>query len=399
MTSSRHHDRRQGHIRVLAAVLVSVLLASCMDESETRIDTGPTGVTAFAWGLPSGIPLPLEPAENPMSEAKFQLGRHLFYDRRLSGNGSQSCSSCHRQSLAFTDGRALPTGSTGQVLARNAQSLVNNAYNATLTWANPSLTQLEQQITIPLFSEDPVEHGITDANRDTIMQSLRDEPVYGSLFGEAFPEDRDPFTYTNVVRALASFVRGLNSFDSAFDRFQRGDSTAISDAARRGQQLFDGERLECFHCHAGYNFSDSTIDRTTFFIERPFHNTGLFNIGGTGAFPENNTGLFDITGIATDMGKFRAPTLRNIAVTAPYMHDGSMATLEEVIRFYAAGGRNITSGPHAGDGRLSPFKDSLTAGFTISDDEISDVRAFLESLTDSGFLTHPRFSNPWTPSP
>lgn len=370
-----------------------------MDESETRIDTGPTGVTAFAWGLPSGIPLPLEPAENPMSEAKFQLGRHLFYDRRLSGNGSQSCSSCHRQSLAFTDGRALPTGSTGQVLARNAQSLVNNAYNATLTWANPSLTQLEQQITIPLFSEDPVEHGITDANRDTIMQSLRDEPVYGSLFGEAFPEDRDPFTYTNVVRALASFVRGLNSFDSAFDRFQRGDSTAISDAARRGQQLFDGERLECFHCHAGYNFSDSTIDRTTFFIERPFHNTGLFNIGGTGAFPENNTGLFDITGIATDMGKFRAPTLRNIAVTAPYMHDGSMATLEEVIRFYAAGGRNITSGPHAGDGRLSPFKDSLTAGFTISDDEISDVRAFLESLTDSGFLTHPRFSNPWTPSP
>ncbi|MFN3585887.1 MAG: MbnH family di-heme enzyme [Moraxellaceae bacterium] len=385
-------------MRALAAFFVSIALTGCMEDSETRIDTAPVS-TALEWNLPAGIPLPIEPPDNPMTEAKFQLGRHLFYDRRLSGNGTQSCNSCHRQSLAFTDGRALPVGSTGETLVRNAQSLVNNAYNATLTWANPSLVTLEQQIVIPLFGDDPVEHGISDSNRDEVMQRLRDEPAYAALFATAFPEDRDPFSYTNVVRALASFVRGMNAFDSPFDRFQRGDSTAISAAAKRGHQLFNGERLECFHCHAGYNFTNSTADRMMTFIERPFHNTGLFNIGGTGAFPANNTGLFESTGASTDMGKFRAPTLRNIAVTAPYMHDGSMATLEEVIRFYADGGRNITSGPHAGDGRLSPFKDSLTAGFIISDEEISDVIAFLESLTDSNFLTNPRYSNPWISTP
>lgn len=399
MTVSLDMFYRQGLARVLAAFVVAIQLSGCMEDSQTHIDTGSSGTTSFAWNLPAGIPLPLEPSNNPMTEAKFQLGRHLFYDSRLSGNGTQSCSSCHLQSLAFTDGRALPMGSTGEMLIRNSQSLVNSAYNANLTWANPALTQLEQQITIPLFSEAPVEHGITDLNRDEVMQRLRDEPRYAPLFADAFPADVDSFTYVNVVRALASFVRGLNSFDSTFDRYSRGEPVALSAAARRGQQLFDGERLECFHCHAGYNFTDSTIDRTTHFIERPFHNTGLFNIGGTGAFPEGNTGIHELTGVATDMGKFRAPTLRNIAVTAPYMHDGSLVSLEEVIRFYAAGGRNITSGPHAGDGRLNPFKDSLAAGFVISDEEVSDLIAFLGSLTDDSFLTNPRYSNPWTPSP
>lgn len=398
MLLSEQHPWRQGRIFTLAAFVVSIVLTGCMEDSETRIDAGPVS-TSFGWNLPAGIPLPIEPADNPMTEAKFQLGRHLFYDRRLSGNGTQSCSSCHRQSLAFTDGRALPVGSTGETLVRNAQSLVNNAYNATLTWANPSLVTLEQQIVIPLFTDDPVEHGIDDSNRDAVLQRLREEPVYAALFANAFPEDRDPFNYANVVRALASFVRGLNSFDSPFDHFQCGDTSAISEAAKRGNILFNGERLECFHCHAGYNFTNSTADRTMTLIERPFHNTGLFNIGGTGAFPADNTGLFASTGIPTDMGKFRAPTLRNIAITAPYMHDGSMTTLEEVIRFYANGGRNITSGPHAGDGRLSPFKDTLTAGFTITDEEINDVIAFLESLTDTSFLTNPRYSNPWTSSP
>lgn len=398
MPSATSFTARALAARAVVAFL-TLLLTACGDDSSTRIDTGNLNVTAFDWQLPLGIPLPVEPADNPMTEEGFQLGRHLFHDTRLSGNNTQSCSSCHQQTKAFTDGLTVSVGSTGQAHPRNAQALVNTAYNPTLTWANPSLVRLEQQILVPLFSEDPIEHGITDLNREEILQRLRDEPRYAPLFAAAFPGDTDPVTYTNIVKALASFTRGLTSFNSAFDRYSRGDASALSNAAKRGLSLFNGERLECFHCHTGYNFTDSTVDRATTRIETPFHNTGLYNIGGTGAFPENNHGLFEITGKPTDMGKFRAPTLRNIAKTAPYMHDGSVATLQDVLRFYSAGGRLITSGPHAGDGRLSPFKDDLIVSFTISDAEIADVIAFLESLTDESFITNPRFSNPWTTTP
>ena len=131
------------------------------------------------------------------------------------------------------------------------------------------------------------------------------------------------------------------------------------------------------------------------FVNRPFHNTGLFNIGGTGNYPPDNTGLFDLTGDPSDMGKFRAPSLRNIALTAPYMHDGSVATLDEVLDIYAAGGRVISEGPNAGDGRQNPFKDSFVNGFEMSPQDKQDVLAFLESLTDQSFVANPRFSNPW----
>ncbi|HEX4975818.1 MAG TPA: di-heme enzyme, partial [Pseudomonadales bacterium] len=159
--------------------------------------------------------------------------------------------------------------------------------------------------------------------------------------------------------------------------------------------LFFSERTECFHCHGGYNFSDSTVDRSLFFVERPFHNTGLYNVDGQGAYPADNQGLIAATLDPSDMGKFRAPTLRNIALTAPYMHDGSIQTLEEVIDSYGAGGRNITSGPHAGDGRANPFKDSFVKGFSLNPQEKADLIAFLNSLTDTEFTTTPRFSNPW----
>jgi cytochrome c peroxidase len=131
------------------------------------------------------------------------------------------------------------------------------------------------------------------------------------------------------------------------------------------------------------------------FIDRLYHNTGLYNIDGKGAYPEPNTGVMSVTGDPADMGRFRAPSLRNIAVTAPYMHDGSMATLSEVLDHYAAGGRKINSGPYAGDGSKSPLRSSMMIGFTLSERDRADVLAFLDALTDETFLTDPRFSDPW----
>lgn len=368
-------------------------VAGCDSETQV-IDTAPA--TDYDWPLPADVPRPREPENNPMSAEKIELGRFLFYDVRLSGNGSQACGSCHRQALAFTDGQALAIGSTGEFHPRSSQSLANVAYNATLTWANPVLTQLEQQMSVPLFGDNPVELGITDGNAGEILQRLRDDPDYPPLFAAAFPGEADPFSYGNIVKAIASFQRRLLSFDSAVDRFRRGDSKALSAAAQRGMALFNGERLECFHCHGGFNFTGSTDHVLLAFIERPFHNTGLFNIGGTGAFPDDNTGLFAVTGIDADMGRFRAPTLRNIAVTAPYMHDGSIATLDAVLDFYAAGGRHIESGPEAGDGRDNPFKSAFITGFTLTAEERADLLAFLDSLTDNAFLADPALADPFT---
>lgn len=371
-------------------------LTGCNGAGQTTFDEGPEAVSTFDWSLPDGQPLPVEPLDNPMSEARFQLGRHLFYDRRLSGNGTQSCADCHHQDKAFTDGRPVSVGSTGMSHPRNAQSLLNVAYHPTLTWANPSLRTLEQQIVIPLFGETPVEQGVNDSNREAVLDRLREEPVYADLFAAAWPDVGNPVDFDAIVKALATFVRGMVSFDTAFDRHQRGDPNALEPAARRGMALFFGEELECFHCHGGYLFSDSTLDRTMTFVEKPFHNTGLFNIGGTGAFPEDNQGVFEITADPSDMGRFRAPSLRNVAVTGPYMHDGSMTTLGEVVDFYAAGGRVIESGPHAGDGRQNPFKDGFISGFTLTPQDKADLLAFLESLTDRSFIENPRFSNPWS---
>lgn len=377
-------------ICLLSALIV--LLSGCPDSS-TTIDDGGTLRSDFDWQVRAGIPLPVEPADNPMTEAKFQLGRHLFYDARLSANETISCGSCHQQDKAFADGLVAASGASGEVHPRNSQALVNIGYNPTLTWGNPSLRTIEQQIVIPLFGENPIEHGISDANQELVLNRILAEPAYAPLFSAAFPNQ--PVSYDTIVKALASFVRGMTSFSSDFDRYEQGDSSALSESAKRGMALFFSESLECFHCHGGYNFTDSVQDRTMFLVDRPFHNTGLYNIDGLGGYPEPNTGIHEITGRAADMGRFRAPSLRNIAVTAPYMHDGSVATLEDAIRNYAAGGRNLTAGANAGDGRMNPYKDGFISGFSITDDEISDLIAFLESLSDDQFLSAERFSNPW----
>jgi cytochrome c peroxidase len=384
---------RAGPVWPALLLCVSAVLCGCLESSSTTVDDQGARVSSFDWGLPESIPLPREPEDNPMTEAKFQLGRHLFYDRRLSTNGTVSCAGCHQQDKAFSDGVARPFGATGEQHPRNSQPLVNIAWASTVTWGNPSLGTIERQILLPLFGDDPVEHGLNEANSEQVLRSLQADPTYGPLFQAAFPEQNDPLfgdlAWDNVVKALASFVRGLVSFDSEFDRGE------LSASAQRGERLFNSERLECFHCHAGYNFSDATVDRLTTFNQLMFHNTGLYNVDGMGGYPEPNTGRHEVTGDPDHMGQFRAPTLRNIALTAPYNHDGSVETLEGVIRNYAAGGRVLTTGPNPGDGRMNPFKDGFITSFAISEQEIDDVVAFLESLTDESFITNPRFSNPW----
>ena len=183
------------------------------------------------------------------------------------------------------------------------------------------------------------------------------------------------------------------------DRYAQGDVSALNESELRGQELFFSERLECFHCHGGFNFSSSVDHANNVFEQTLFANNGLYNLDEDGAYPPSNPGLFETTNDPIDHGRFKPPSLRNIDLTAPYMHDGSIATLAEVIEHYAAGGRLIEGGPFAGDGRANPNKSSFVKGFSLTTQEKSDVIAFLRALTDEEFLNDPRFSDPFVDTP
>ena len=353
-----------------------------------------TGNAAFEWGIPLNYPTPAVPPDNPMDSRKVALGRRLFYDTRLSLNGTTACATCHVQALAFTDGRTRSVGATGELHPRSAMSLVNSAYASRLNWANHLIDKLEDQALTPIFGDDPVEMGMAGREED-IVAVLRSEPFYRANLQLAFPADSDPASVLNAVRAIAVFVRSIVSFDAPYDRFLRGDASAMSASAQRGMELFFSERLECFHCHGGFNFTDSSTHESATVESIGYHNNGLYNIGGEGGYPPDNTGLHDMTGLPSDMGRFKAPSLRNVAITAPYMHDGSAATLDDVIDHYARGGRQVTDGPYAGDGRHNPYKSTFVKGFEISETERGDLIEFLESLTDRRVLTDERWSNPW----
>jgi cytochrome c peroxidase len=352
-----------------------------------------TAQPTFEWMLSAGFPPPTVPADNPMSTAKADLGRHLFYDTRLSANQTQSCATCHEQARAFTDGRAGSVGSAGEVHRRGSMSLVNVAYARALTWANPSMTRLEDQALVPMYGDHPIELGLDRA--DSWIGRLKTDTTYQRLFPAAFADQSQPFTRDNVARALATFERTIVSARSAYDRyhFDREDG-AISDSAKRGEVLFHSRPLSCFMCHGGIHFSNamgSGVRSTAVQL----HNTGLYNLAAALSYPASDTGLFEITHQPADVGKFKAPTLRNIAITAPYMHDGSVATLEDAIEHYAAGGRSISAGPNRGVGHDNPNKTQSIQGFQLTHEQRADLVAFLESLTDEPLLRDPRFANPW----
>ena len=387
----------KANLLAMALIIASCGPTSAPGEEDASENSSATPTEeAYDFGLPDGVPAPRIPDDNPMSAAKVELGRHLFYDTRLSGNGTQSCGSCHEQDRAFTDGRVGALGSTGEVHFRNSMSLTNVGYYSTLGWAGLSTLTLEDQALIPMFGERPVELGLAGLETTEVADRFRDDDFYAQLFSDAYPEQDDPYTLDNIVKAIAAFERTLVSFDAPFDRYTYGgDSSAMSDSAKRGMQLFFSERLECFHCHGGFNFSDSIDHKGLVFEQQSFHNTGIYNLDGEGAYPEIDRGIFDMTGEPNDMGRFKAPTLRNITHTAPYFHDGSAETLEDVIAHYERGGTVTVTGANIGDGQKSPLKSEFVKGFILSDEERDDLIAFLEALTDETFLTNPAHSDPF----
>jgi cytochrome c peroxidase len=352
---------------------------------------GAGGATAYRWDKPDWVPDPTVPKDNPMSEAKVELGRHLFYDKRLSLNKKMACASCHQQDKAFTDGKALSPGVDGTDGVRSAMMLANVAYLPVLTWSNPNVRQLEKQMLAPMFGTNPVELGMEGKEKE-LFAHLSADPQYPAMFKESFPQQKGVINLSTITKAIASFERSLLSFDSPYDRYKYGgEPQAISDAAKRGEKLFFGEELECSHCHGGFNFTDNIQHARMAYPEVGFHNTGLYNVDGMGSYPPDNPGIRAVTGDAADEGKFRTPTLRNIALTAPYMHDGSIPTLKEVIRnHYAVKGKATHDGKDP-----NPLRDQFIEGFKVSDAEVDDLVAFLESLSDLHFVTNPKFSDPF----
>ena len=347
--------------------------------------------------LPESVPLPRIPEGNPLTAEKIALGRALFYDSRLSANLSQACVSCHVQGLAFTDGKARSGGSTGHLLHRNALGLVTLGWLPNYTWASNGLVTLEVQIPVPLRAERPVELGINDGNSAEILARFAGDPAYQAMFAAAYPDSGATPSWNRIIGALASFLRTITSFDSPYDRYLAGDTLALTAQQRAGLALFNSERLECFHCHSGPNLTTAYVDANDPPDSHPFvfFSNGLYNVGNTGAYPAQDRGLYDLTLNRRHMGLFRPPSLRNVAVTAPYMHDGSLATLDAVIDHYAAGGTVIGAGPLAGDGRLIATKSSFVRGFTLTEEERAALIAFLGSLTDQSLLANPAYSDPW----
>ena len=345
----------------------------------------------FEYGVGPLFSTPWEPARNLTTAEKVTLGRHLFYDKNLSKNRSQSCATCHQQERAFTDGLKRSVGSTGELHPRGAMSLANVGYAASLSWANPLLIELESQALLPLFGENPVEMGLKSWAE--AEERIQERPIYAQLFKAAFPEETEQGIVPQITDALAAFQRTLLSNNSTYDRYLLGEAE-ISSAALLGAELFSSEKFECFHCHAEPYFTDHFHYENKRSYQALYHNTGLYNLE-QGDYPLENTGVFEVTGNQQDMGRFKAPTLRNIAVTAPYMHDGSISTLEGVLDHYAAGGRTIESGERKGVGSESPYLSELVRPIEMSASEREQLLAFLSSLTDEEFLSNPELGNPW----
>lgn len=382
-------------IRVLlcsTALMSGFLVANALAKSTTN---------EWVWHLPATFPKPFVPIDNPMSHAKVELGRHLFYDKRLSVNGQMSCGSCHIQSLAFSDGKTHAVGTTGETHPKNTPSLANLVYSPNFNWANPAVVSLETQLLSPLFGEHPVELGLNDANFAKIQQQFAQDDKYPALFAQAFgrpfvePQD---FRIDDIAKAIASFERSIISANSKYDRYLAGRER-LNESEKRGMDLFFGEKAECFHCHGSVNFNDQLMyfDGKKMQISgKAFHNTGLYDLGG-GNYPDANQGLFEFTHKDSDKGKFKAPSLRNVAITAPYNHDGSTATLEMVLQNYANGGRVITDGKYRGDGRKNPNKSDLITKIELTKQEQADIIAFLKTLTDENLLINPAYADPILP--
>lgn len=315
---------------------------------------------------------------------RILLGRYLFYDTRMSYNLTKSCGSCHDPQFAFSDGYRTSSGADGYNVKRNAPSLINVRYAAALTWADSSIRNVEQQMNFPLFNEHPRELG-WKGHEQEILHRIADVPMYRKLFRQAFPGEQEPVNRGNIIRAIAAFEEQLVSFDAPYDRYLRGNKQALSAEAIRGMQLFYSAELSCGTCHV-WQPSQQPAD---------YYNTGLYNLDGEGSYPEEDQGLYEYTKNKTDKGKFRVPSLRNVMLTAPYTHNGSVASIHEMLSIYQRGGRKIASGTFKGDGADNVHKSPLVKGFPLQEADRKALVAFFNSLTDSAYLNKPDLINPF----
>ena len=286
-----------------------------------------------------------------MSAAKVALGRRLFFETRLSVTGRYSCSSCHDPALSFSDGKPKATGARGDTLPRGAMALVNVAYNISFGWTQPGVRSLEAQMRQPLFNTHPVELGLAGRADAVAKELAATDPGYATAFAAAFPATDAPVTMDHTIQAIAAFERTLISGDSPFDRYVfQGDHAALSESAKRGMALFFGRQTGCSSCHSGFNFT------------------------GTWRDDQGDTGKPAFANNGTSTRPMRVPTLRNIALTAPYMHDGRFPTLEAVLEHYFSLGN-----------RASRY-DARLPRTALDRQQRADLIAFLTSLTDESFV-------------
>ena len=363
----------------LLSVLLSALVlgaAGCHHGDPTPVEPATPAPTAYTLTVPAGFPTPVIPADNPLTNEGVALGRLLFYEKALSSTGTMSCGSCHQQSKAFTDGKALAVGVDGIANPRGAMSLTNVLWSTTLQW-DGAFTALEAQGQHPI--ENPIELHQSLATGVAKLQAISSyPPLFKAAFGTSV------ITSDLTLKALAQFERTLISASSRYDTY-RTTRTGFSADELAGLQLYNTHiapglvrGAECFHCHTQPLMSSS--------YEGKYFNNGLdltFADAGRGG----------VTGLAADKGKFIAPTLRNIALTAPYMHDGRFQTLEQVLDHYSDHVQMASPGldPNLTQGINDP---PFGTHMDLTATEKRQVIAFLKTLTDSTFIADKRFSDP-----
>lgn len=364
----------------LIAALAAMAIVACKPDKEEDDDTGGGGshqTTPYSLTIPANFPPMTIPADNPMTVEGVKLGRFLFYEERLSGNNTQSCASCHAQAFAFSDnGNAFSTGIDGIQGNRTSMVLQNLGWETRFFWDGRAMT-LEEQVLQPV--ENPIEMHETWPNA---VAKLQADPAYQQLFLDAFGSASiDKF---KAAKAIAQFLRTLISGNSRFDQFMRGE-IVLTPEEQLGFLLTQQEGgdpslglggqwgADCFHCHphGGARFTDGL-----------FRNNGL---DATFADP----GLGSITGLPQDQGLFKTPSLRNVEVSGPYMHDGRFLTLEQVIEHYNSGGVPSPT--------ISPFMKFTQGGLSLTPEKKGQLLAFLHTLTDQEFLSNPAFSDPGPP--
>jgi cytochrome c peroxidase len=317
-------------------------------------------------------------------KSKIQLGRYLFYDTKMSFNQTKSCASCHDPQFAFSDGYRKSVGADGENLRRNSPSLINAKYQNAFTWGDSTVLGFTQQMNFPMFNEHPKELGWTHHETE-IIQRFEQDAFYQNLFCKAFPKEKKPFTVSHFQMAIAAFENQLQSQNSPYDQFIKGKKNAMNQKAINGLALFKSAKLGCYHCH-----SLNATQQKLLYV-----NTGLYNLDESGSYPALDQGLYEITKLDHDKGKFRVPTLRNVMITAPYAHDGSIETIEQMIDVYSNGGRVIVSNENKGDGRKNKNKSAFIKGFTLSSKERTELIAFLYALTDTSYMRNKQLMNPF----